>query len=95
MIARTVRLHRHDAVLRAARADWAARPELREAYRKYRPNIERAISQVASRGGRRLKLRYRGVTRNNAWLQDRTAALNLRALIARGLDRGNGTWNLA
>jgi transposase len=92
---RTLNLHPRDALLRAARHDWAARPALREDYRKYRPNIERVISQVASRGGRRLKLRYLGTARNNAWLKNRTAALNLRTLISRGLDRQNGAWALA
>jgi hypothetical protein len=91
---RTLQLHRHDAVLRAARAAWAGQPWLREDYSKYRPNVERAISQIASRGGRRLKLRYRGVTRNNAWLKHRTAALNLRNLISRGLARRDGAWVL-
>jgi hypothetical protein len=92
---RTLQLHTHDAILRAARAAWAAQPSLREDYRKYRPNVERAISQIASRGGRRLKLRYRGTTRNNAWLKYRTAALNLRNLISRGLTRRGGAWVLA
>jgi hypothetical protein len=92
---RVLILHEHDALLRAARADWAAQPELREDYRKYRPNVERVISQVASRGGRRLKLRYLGTTKNNAWLKDRTAALNLRNLIGRGLTRADGAWILA
>src|ERR1039458_5909679 len=92
---RSVRLHPQDAILRAARASWAAQPALREDYRKYRPNVERVISQVASRGGRRLKLRYLGTARNNAWLKNRTAALNLRTLISRGLDRENGAWALA
>jgi len=91
---RALILHPRDALLRAARRDWAARPGLREDYRKFRPNVERVISQVASRGGRRLKLRYRGTARNNAWLKNRTAALNLRTLITRGLDRENGTWAL-
>ena len=68
---------------------------LREDYRKYRPNVERVISQVATRGGRRLKLRYRGTARNNAWLKNRTAALNLRNLISRGLTRDNAAWALA
>ena len=36
---------------------------------------------------RRLKLRYRGVTRNHAWLKRRTAAVNLRNLLGRGLTR--------
>ena len=53
------------------------------------------ISQVASRGGRRLKLRNLGTARNNAWLNRRTAALNLRNLISRGLTRDNGAWALA
>ena len=92
---RTLRLHPHDAILRAARASWAAQPALREDYRKYRPNVERVISQVASRGGRRLKLRYLGTGKNNAWLKNRTAALNLRNLIHRGLRRHNGAWALA
>jgi hypothetical protein len=92
---RTLNLHPRDALLRAARHDWAARPALREDYRKYRPNVERVVSQVASRGGRRLKLRYLGTARNNAWLKNRTAALNLRNLISRGLDHRNGAWALA
>jgi hypothetical protein len=88
-------LHEHDALLRAARAGWAAQPGLREDYRKFRPNVEPVISQIASRGGRRLRLRYLGTVRNNAWLKHRTAALNLRNLISRGLTRDNGTWVLA
>ena len=92
---RTLNLHEHDALLRAARRAWATSPALREDYKKYRPNIERAIAQVASRGGRRLKLRYIGTDRNNAWLKTRTAALNLRNLIGRGLHRRNGAWAIA
>ena len=92
---RALVLHPRDALLRAARHDWAAQPGLREDYKKYRPNVERVISQVASRGGRRVKLRYRGTARNNAWLKNRTAALNLRNLITRGLACQNGTWALA
>ncbi len=92
---RRFNLHPRDAILRAARAAWAAQPALREEYKKYRPNIERVISQVATRGGRRLKLRYTGVAKNNAWLKIRTAALNLRNLTGRGLARQNGAWVLA
>ena len=88
-------LYPRDALLRAARHDWAARPGLREDYKKYRPNVERVISQVASRGGPRLKLRYLGTARNNAWLKNRTASLNLRNLLSRGLDHQNGAWALA
>jgi hypothetical protein len=45
--------------------------------------------------GRRLKLRYRGTTKNHAWLTRRTAALNLRNLIGRGLTSTAGVWVLA
>jgi Transposase DDE domain len=85
----------HDALLRQARRDWAADLWLREAYRQHRPGVERVISQLASRGGRRLKLRFLGVADNNAWLKRRTAALNLRNLVGRGLIRRSGTWALA
>jgi hypothetical protein len=88
-------LHDHDDLLRRARRDWAADPQLQDDYRRYRPNVERVISQIASRGGRRLKLRYLGVAANNAWLKRRTAALNLRNLIGCGLTRRDGTWALA
>jgi Transposase DDE domain/Transposase domain (DUF772) len=92
---RKIVLHEHDALLRQARRDWAEDPHLQDDYRRYRPNVERVISQLASRGGRRLKLRYLGVAANNAWLKRRTAALNLRNLIGRGLIRRDGTWALA
>jgi Transposase domain (DUF772)/Transposase DDE domain len=91
---RTLNLHEHDALLRAARADWAAGPALREEYMRYRPNVERAVAHVATARGRRLKLRYRGVTPNLAWLKRRTAALNLRSLLGRGLARRDGAWIL-
>jgi hypothetical protein len=61
----------------------------------YRPNVERAIAQVATWRGRRLKLRYRGVIKNHAWLKCRTAALNLRNLLGRGLACRDGAWVLA
>jgi Transposase DDE domain/Transposase domain (DUF772) len=92
---RRIVLHPRDDLLRQARRDWADQPELREKYRKFRPNVERVISQIASRGGRRLKLRYRGTTKNNAWLTHRTAGLNLRNLTGRGLTRTAGVWVLA
>ena len=92
---RTLHLHEHDGLLRAARADWAADPGLREDYMTHRPNVERAIAQVATWRGRRLKLRYRGQDRNHAWLKRRTAAVNLRNLLGRGLGRRDGAWVLA
>lgn len=91
---RKIVLHQRDDVLRQARRDWAEKPELRQKYRKFRPNVERVISQIASRGGRRLKLRYRGTEKNNAWLTRRTAGLNLRNLLGRGLTRTAGVWLL-
>jgi hypothetical protein len=88
-------LHPRDDLLRAARADWAADAGLRKDYMAHRPNVERAVAQVATWRGRRLKLRYRGVTCNHAWLKRRTAALNLRTLIGKGLARRDGAWVLA
>ena len=88
-------LHPRDDLLRAARADWAADTGLREDYMAHRPNVERAIAQVATFRGRRLRLRYRGVARNHAWLKRRTAALNLRNLLGKGLTRRDGAWMLA
>jgi hypothetical protein len=87
---RKIVLHPRDALLRQARRDWADKPERREKYRKYRPNVERVISQIASRGGRRLKLRFRGTTKYHAWLTRRTTGLNLRKLVGRGLTRSAG-----
>ena len=88
-------LHPRDDLLRAARAGWAAGSGLREDYRTHRPNVERAIAQVATWRGRRLKLRYRGVAKNHAWLKRRTAAVNLRNLLSKGLARRDGAWALA
>jgi hypothetical protein len=92
---RSLKLTEHDAALRAARAAWTSDPGLRQDYARYRPDIERAIAQTATWRGRRLKLRYRGVTKNHAWLKRRTAALNLRNLTGKGLTRRDGTWVLA
>jgi hypothetical protein len=58
----------------AARAGWAADSGLRQDYMAHRPNVERAVAQVATWRGRRLKLRYRGTAKNHAWLKRRTAA---------------------
>ena len=85
-------LHQRDDLLRAARAGWAGQ---REDYMAWRPNVERAVAQVATWRGRRLKLRYRGTARNHAWLKRRTAALNLRNLAGKGLTRHDGAWVLA
>src|SRR6266498_770786 len=87
-------LHERDDLLRAARRDWAA-TGLRKDYMAHRPNVERAVAQVATWRGRRLKLRYRGTAKNHAWLKRRTAVLNLRHLTGRGLACRDGAWVLA
>jgi hypothetical protein len=92
---RSLKLTKHDGLLRAARAAWKADPGLRGDSTRFRPHVERAVAQVATWRGRRLKLRYRGVTKNDAWLKRRTAALNLRNLTGKGLTRHDGTWALA
>ena len=89
---RNITLHEHHATLSAARRGW---PALRQDYRQHRPNVERAIAQAATVRGRRIKLRYRGETKNHAWFKTRTAALNLRNLIGKGLTRQPGAWALA
>jgi hypothetical protein len=90
---RSIQLHEHDDLLRGARQAWKSDPSLRERYRRHRPNVERVVAQIATRGRRRLKLRYHGVQPNNAWLKRRTAALNLRNLINQGLHWADG-WAL-
>jgi len=47
---RTLHLHEHEGLLRTARAEWAG---LRRDYMTPRPQVERAIAQVATRRGRR------------------------------------------
>jgi hypothetical protein len=86
-----LRLHKHDALLRAARRQ-ADTLEFQAVYRQHRPMVERSIAWL-TRGNRRL--RYRGVTKNNAWLHHRIAALNLRRLHALGLTHRNGAWVIA
>ena len=92
---RSLILHPHDALLRAARRDWATKPELRNTYRQHRPMVERSIAWLIGPNGRCRKLRYRGVPTNDWWLHTRMAALNLRRLLNLGLTRENGTWALA
>jgi transposase len=90
--ARSFTVSEHDSELVAARADWHD-SELRSAYRQHRPMAERSIAWLVAKGNRRL--RYRGVERNEAWLNRRVAALNLRRLVVLGLTRSDGTWVLA
>ena len=90
---RVLTVHPQHALLAAARRA-AADPAWQAEYRRWRPPVERAIAWLAAHGSRRVP--YRGITRNNAWLHHRAAALNLRRLINLGLTRASdGTWALA
>ena len=88
--ARSFSVGPYDAELVAARAAWRD-PELTAIYRRHRPMAERSISWLVAKNNRRL--RYRGIERNDAWLKVRVAALNLRRLLALGLDYDR-TWAL-
>ncbi len=88
---RTLSLHPHDKLQRAHRQR-AKDPQWQAIYRQHRPMVERSIAWLVAGGNR--KLRYRGVPKNNAWLHNRTAALNLRRLLNLGLTRHQGTWVL-
>lgn len=89
---RTLVLHEHDALQRAHRQR-AKDPAWQADYRQHRPMVERSIAWLVAGGNR--KVRYRGVTKNHAWLQTRTAALNLRRLLHLGLTRTAGQWAIA
>ena len=88
---RSMKLHPQDALLRAQRAK-AKDPDFQNLYRSKRPLVERSLSWL-TRGNR--KLRYRGTTKNDAWLAQRAAAINLQRLTNLGLNRDHGTWALA
>jgi hypothetical protein len=88
---RTIVLGEHEAVRRTHRQR-AKHSEFQQTYRAKRPLVERSIAWL-TRGNRRL--RYRGVSKNNAWLHHRVAALNLRRLLTLGLTTASGTWALS
>jgi hypothetical protein len=89
---RSVNISEHFALQRAHR-ERATDPAWQNEYRQHRPMVERSIAWLTAGGNR--KLRYRGTTKNNAWLHHRTAGLNLRRLLALGLQQHQGTWILA
>ena len=90
---RSMSIHEHEQLLRAARAQ-ARTPEFKQAY-PTRSMVERVIAWTATSRGRRIKLRYLGVDKNHAWLRTRCAAINLRTLINKGLTYTDGAWALA
>lgn len=87
---RTVHLHEHERLLRAARRQ-AETLQFQTIYRLHRPMVERSIAWLV-RGNRRV--RYRGVARNDRWLHHRAAALNLRRLVTLGLTHNGTAWAL-
>ncbi|MFD7447318.1 IS1182 family transposase [Streptomyces sp. NPDC059909] len=90
---RVFSVHAKYDLLKAARDQAATDPDWQAEYRRWRPPVERAIAWLVAKGNRRVP--YRGVIKNDAWLHNRAAALNLRRLINLGLTRTNGTWTLA
>jgi hypothetical protein len=87
---RTVLVHRHETLQRRHRQH-AQDPAFQHTYRAKRPLVERSIAWL-TRGNRRVP--YRGIAKNNAWLHQRIAALNLRRLLALGLVIRNGGWQI-
>jgi hypothetical protein len=89
---RSLDIHPHEHLLRAARAQ--ARTEAFKRAYPTRAVIERIIAWTATCHGRRIRLRYLGTSKNNAWLHNRSAAINLRTLVSAGLTHSSGTWAL-
>jgi IS5 family transposase len=89
---RKLTLHEHEQLLRAARRQ-AETAEFQNTYRQHRPMVERSIAWLTAGGNRRL--RYRGIAKNDHWLHNRAAALNLRRLLALGLSANHNGWVLA
>ncbi len=88
---RTIQLHPHDLLQRQHRQR-ALDADFQATYRQHRPMVERTIAWL-TRGSR--KVPYRGVDRNNNWLHNRIAAINLRRLLALGLTHGPTGWTIA
>jgi hypothetical protein len=88
---RKITIGAHEQLQRAARAT-AQDPDWQDEYRQHRPMVERSIAWL-TRGNR--KVRYRGVVKNDHWLHQRAAALNLRRLITLGLAHTGTNWAIA
>jgi hypothetical protein len=91
---RSITIHRHEAILQAARAEQAT-PEWVQGYRADRPIVERKLAHFVRRawGGR--KARCRGLARIATDVDTRAAALNLARLATLGLDLRAGAWVIA
>ena len=90
---RSMTIHPHEGLLRAARAQ-ARTEEFKQAY-PTRSSVERIIAWIATQNGHRVRLRYIGAAKNDAWLHTRCAAINLRTLLRHGLTRSGDAWILA
>jgi hypothetical protein len=90
---RSMSIHPHEGLLRAVRAQ--ARTEAFKRAYPTRSMVERVIAWTATQNGRRVRLRYIGTDKNNAWLHNRCAGLNLRTLVNAGLTRDGRAWVLA
>lgn len=88
---RTVHIGEHDRLVRGHRARWVRDEQMRHDYKAHRPMIERSIAWM-TRGAR--TLRYRGVTKNDAWWNLRAAGVNLARLTGLGLTLEHGVWAL-
>ncbi|MDP9239239.1 MAG: IS1182 family transposase [Actinomycetota bacterium] len=89
---RHLTIHEHEALLRAARRQ-AETAHFQDVYRQHRPMVERSIAWLV-RGGNR-KVRYRGIAKNDQWLHHRLAGLNLRRMLALGLNHQPAGWAIA
>jgi hypothetical protein len=88
---KTVKVHPHHDQLAAARRA-ATDPTWQATYRQHRPMVERSIAWLVARGHRRVA--FRGIAPNHLWLAHRAAAVNLKRLLALGLDHHDGQWTL-
>ena len=88
---RSITIHRHEAVLQAARSR-TGHPEWADAYRADRPIVERKIAHFARRiwGGR--KARCRGLIRITTDVDTRAAAVNLARLAILGVSFDGTSW---
>ncbi|MEO7837667.1 MAG: transposase [Acidimicrobiales bacterium] len=91
---RSITIHRHEALLAAARTEQAT-PEWKQAYRADRPIVERKIAHFVRRmwGGR--KARCRGLARISTDVDTRAGALNLVRLATLGVCWSGGGWTMA
>jgi IS5 family transposase len=88
---RDLTIHKHHDLLYAARRQ-AETEEFQSIYRQHRPMVERSIAWLVAKGNR--KVSYRGIVRNQIWLGNRCAAINLRRMVNLGLTNEEGRWML-